>query len=242
MQAVILAAGEGTRLAPLTHTTPKCLVDIAGRPVIDYQLAALRAAGVRTTALVTGHLAAKVDAYLAGRPDVKTVFNDVYKTTNILTSFGYALKAAVNDGEDLFVIAGDVVFEEGLLKRLSGVPGDLVLCVNRKACGEEEVKVVLDGDRVGELGKKLDPAAAYGEFLGVFMARGPVVAAVKALVARMVSGGQGKAYLFDMMNRLIAEKTAEAKAFEVGDALWEEIDFYEDIERVGAKLRGLKAC
>lgn len=242
MQAVILAAGEGTRLAPLTHTTPKCLIDIAGRPVIDYQLAALSVAGVHKTAVVTGHLAPKVDAWLASKPDVKTVYNDVYKTTNILTSFDYALKGAVADGEDLIVIAGDVVFEENLLKRLSAVPADLVLCVNRKACGEEEVKVVLEDGRVRELGKKLDPKTAYGEFMGVFLARGPLVAQVKSLVARMVSGGEGKSYLFDMMNRLIREKTAEARAFEVGDALWEEIDFYEDVERVSAKLRALKAC
>jgi choline kinase len=241
MQAVILAAGEGTRLAPLTLTTPKCLIEIAGRPVLDYQLRALRAAGARVTTVVTGSLAQKVESYLAPLSGTQTVHNEVFKTTNILVSFWRALRDAVVDGEDLIVIAGDVVFEEGLLAKLDAVPGaGLVLCVNRKACGEEEVKVLLDGDRVSELGKKLDPAKAYGEFLGVFMVRAALVPAVKTLAGGMVAGGEEKAYLFNMLNRLISEKKADVKAFEVGDALWEEIDFYEDIERVSAKLKGLR--
>lgn len=69
MKAVLLAAGLGTRLRPLTDTVPKCLVDVGGRPLLDIWLDALGALGVDEVLVNTHHLAGRVVAHLAGRAD-----------------------------------------------------------------------------------------------------------------------------------------------------------------------------
>ena len=55
MQAVILVAGQGVRLRPLTDNCPKCLVQVGGKPILRYQLEALCDAGVRECVIVVGH-------------------------------------------------------------------------------------------------------------------------------------------------------------------------------------------
>jgi mannose-1-phosphate guanylyltransferase len=77
MNALLLAAGFGTRLRPLTDHTPKCLVEIAGRPLLDYWLRDLHAAGVTRFLLNTHHLADKVEAYVSQHPlrdKIQTVY------------------------------------------------------------------------------------------------------------------------------------------------------------------------
>jgi len=66
MRAVILAAGKGSRLRPLTDTVPKPLVPIGGRPLLEYILLGLAGAGVKQVAVVTGHLAEQVESYFGG--------------------------------------------------------------------------------------------------------------------------------------------------------------------------------
>lgn len=79
MNALLLAAGFGTRLRPLTDHTPKCLVEIAGRPLLDYWLRDLHAAGVTRFLLNTHHLADKVESYVSQHPlrdSIRTVYEE----------------------------------------------------------------------------------------------------------------------------------------------------------------------
>jgi mannose-1-phosphate guanylyltransferase len=68
MRALLLAAGRGERLRPLTNDTPKCLIEIAGRPLIDYWLAELRSAGIQQVIVNTHYLADKIAAHLDASP------------------------------------------------------------------------------------------------------------------------------------------------------------------------------
>ena len=83
--AVLLAAGEGTRLYPYTHERPKCLVEVGGRPLLDRALAALEQAGVDEVVIVTGYREDVLAAWLAQRPHrlkVTLVRNELYASTN----------------------------------------------------------------------------------------------------------------------------------------------------------------
>ena len=64
-KAILLAGGLGARLRPLTDRVPKCMVEIAGRPLLDYWFAALSTAGVRNVLVNTHHLPEPVRAFLA---------------------------------------------------------------------------------------------------------------------------------------------------------------------------------
>ncbi len=85
MQAVILAAGQGIRLRPLTDHCPKCLVEVGGRPILRYQLEALADAGVRECVIVVGHRAAQVrDLFGTRFRDVSITYveNEIFDRTN----------------------------------------------------------------------------------------------------------------------------------------------------------------
>ena len=81
MRAIILAAGEGTRLRPHTLDRPKCLVPLAGRPLLAWQADALRRAGVSDITVVTGYRADQVAAL-----GFATVHNDRFRETNMVAS------------------------------------------------------------------------------------------------------------------------------------------------------------
>ena len=87
MKAVVLSAGQGKRLLPLTEENPKCLLEVSGgMPVLGFQLGALARAGVERAVLVVGFGAARVEAWLAANPvpgiACETLFNPFFQTLN----------------------------------------------------------------------------------------------------------------------------------------------------------------
>ncbi len=236
MQGVILAAGSGRRLAPLTDSLPKCLIPIENKSILSYQIEALRKGGIREICVVAGSHKEQVSDFLKTEREVSLVENPEYQTTNVLTSFWCALNSLKD--EDLLIMAGDVIFDGAVTKGLVQEAGtELTLCVTQRKCGEEEVKVVVEGERVLKLGKKLDPKRAYGEFQGIFLVRRKALLSIRAIVNEMISSQQVQNYLFDVINRFILEKRGGVKAFDIRDAFCEDIDTQEDIERVSRKMR-----
>lgn len=236
MQALILTAGEGGRLKPLTDHLPKCLITVAGKPILDYQLSALRPSGVKEIWIITGAHESLVRKHVAHDGMIHTLFNPDFRTTNILYSFWLGLGALPSE-EDLIVLAGDVVFEEAVIERLVvSDSSEVILCAHRKACGEEEVKVVRKGLEVLRLGKTLSPKDSYGEFLGVFYLKKTLLPRTRDIVGQMIQKGQKGCYLFDLLNRLIEEKPGCVSMLEVNDLLWEDIDFPSDVQRASEKI------
>ena len=112
MRTIILAAGEGTRLRPKTLDRPKCLVEFAGRPLLDYQLASLREAGLEDITVVTGYLAKSIEARFPS-----TRHNPRWANTNMVVSLMEA--ADLLDGAtDLLIAYGDIVYEASILSAL----------------------------------------------------------------------------------------------------------------------------
>src|SRR6266851_3132710 len=110
MQGLILAAGRGSRLV---SSTPKCLVEVGGRPLLSHQVDALRAMGVDGVTVVVGHGEERVRAHLDDGAGV--VVNDRYAETNSLYSFWLAREAV---REDVLVLNCDVLFPGEVLERL----------------------------------------------------------------------------------------------------------------------------
>lgn len=111
MKAIILAAGLGTRLRPITNTTPKSLVKVMDEAMAERQVRFLKEKGIEDITIVTGYLAEKFD-YLKEKYGVKLVFNDKYdKYNNIYTM--YLVKDILPDS---YVIEGDIYMNNNIFR------------------------------------------------------------------------------------------------------------------------------
>jgi choline kinase len=175
VDAIILSAGRGRRLLPLTEKRPKCLLPIAGRTVLEWQVGALAAAGIERCTVVVGFGAEHVNAALAGmrvRPDrLQTLYNPRFATADNLVSCWMARHEMRSD---FVLLNGDTVFEPELLQRLlasSSFP--VTVAVGRKAHYDgDDMKVRRRGRRLLEIGKELSPDDADGESVGLLQFRG----------------------------------------------------------------------
>lgn len=125
MRAILLAAGEGTRLRPHTLTRPKCMVELGGAPLLSHQLAALAAAGVYDVTIVTGYRAEKIVAL--GYP---TIHNPRYAQTNMVASLMCAAPL-LDGGDDVLVAYADLVYERRVVEALLDCKAPLATTVDR---------------------------------------------------------------------------------------------------------------
>ena len=108
MKAVILAAGMGTRLRPLTMSFPKCLVPVNSKPILEHQLEALLTAGVRDVILVVGYLSELVSGNYGiryGDMNIHYVQNHMYDRTNNIYSLWLARQHLDNQ---VLLLEGDL--------------------------------------------------------------------------------------------------------------------------------------
>jgi choline kinase len=160
VKAIILAAGSGTRLGSLTADTPKCLLPINGRSLLDHQLEALAAVGITDVTVVAGHMADRVVAHVGGRCHV--VRNDRYASTNSIVSLHAAADIL---RKNAFVVQnGDVLYSAGILKRLLGAPqANACLVDPLRPWTEGEYHVELREGRIIRYARAVPPAQSVGE-------------------------------------------------------------------------------
>ncbi len=168
MRAIVLCAGRGGRLRPLTDERPKCLLELGGRSILERCLAALRGAGLTDILLVTGYRSGAVEAEArkTAGPDPIFVANPDYESTNTAVSLRLAL--AASPGLDCIQVNGDVVFDGGLLSDLLHHPAANAVVVDDSGRLEaEEVKVEARDGYAVRIGKHLAPADCLGEAIGL---------------------------------------------------------------------------
>ena len=122
---LILAAGEGTRLRPLTNTYPKGLVSLLGKPLVSYQIDNLKALEIENIAIVTGYKAEKFNAL-----NCKTFHNKFFDSTNMVESLFAARLFLEQARSDIIISYGDIVYEKKNLETILNTNGELVVMVD----------------------------------------------------------------------------------------------------------------
>jgi choline kinase len=233
MRALILAAGVGSRLMPLTADRPKALVEVAGVPVLERLLRAC-ATVASEAVVVTGYMRERIDSWLerAELPlVVRTVFNAEHATINNAHSLWVARDALA--GDDFVKLDGDLLLSPGLLARLCSAPWRSATLIDRGAALDDEaMKAELREDgSVARFGKWLSVADSHGESIGVErIARedGPrLFEAIEEVVHRE---RVHTAYYEDVYHRLIQTGWVIG-SIDTGDLPWTEIDDAADLER-----------
>jgi choline kinase len=173
VKVIILGAGQGKRLLPLTTEVPKALLDIGGKPLIERQIAAFAEAGAREFVVVTGYAASRMEETLGNMAErlgvaVRTVFNPFYSVADNLASCWMARHEMTGP----FVqVNGDNVFRADLAKLLvSAPPAAIAVAINRKSVYDaDDMKAMLDGGRLTEIGKGLPLEAVDAEAIGFYV-------------------------------------------------------------------------
>lgn len=227
MTSIILAAGMGRRLCA---GVPKCLIEIAGVSILRRQIAALRAVGVDRFIIVVGYRQEQVRTHLADDPGQFTfIVNERFAETNTIYSLYLARE---HFGSGFLFANGDVLFDWRLPAAMqSGVvsPDATVLAIKPGRCGQEEVKAIVHDGRVVRIGKQLDPARSFGEFVGVARFGGVMVPALAQMLVRCVElEGIVGDHFEQAVDRLCMEGLP-VLPIDVGGLPCCEIDFSEDL-------------
>jgi choline kinase len=166
-KAVILNAGEGKRMRPLTAVKPKCLLKLNSLTILEHQLINLIECRIKEVILVIGYRADQIIRKIEGlnfELDVKFMYNPIYYKTNTVYSLWLA-KERIKD--DFVYLNGDLVFHKEALERLLNSHYDTCIAVEKKQVSKEEVKVRLDSNLVKAIGKDMELSRAHGEFIGI---------------------------------------------------------------------------
>jgi choline kinase len=240
--AVVLAAGEGTRLRPHTLDRPKCLVEVGARPLLGRALDALARCGVERVVLVTGYREDALLRFLAARPggpQVVPVRNEEYASTNNAYSL-WTARAAVPGA--FMLLDADLLFEPAVLAAVLAAQGEAVLAVDRRPdLGEEEMKVLLGPDvSVTAVNKTMDPAQAIGESVGVARFSADAARALWDRLDAQVRAGQRNVYYELAFEQMIAAGWRYRVA-DVSGLLCMEIDTPADLDAAHALARRIDA-
>ncbi|WP_445190988.1 phosphocholine cytidylyltransferase family protein [Sphingomonas sp. Tas61C01] len=230
MKAIIIAAGQGSRLLPLTLDMPKCLVRVGGRAIIDHQLDAAEAAGITDAVVVGGYRIDQVGDHLArraGKIATTLVFNPFW---SISSSIG-SVWAAHDHLRDAFMLMnGDTVFAASVIvDAVRAAPPGLTLVVEATTdIHQDDMRVAIAGRRVAAVGKGLDPAVADHRSLGIVLSTGGDAYA-RALRDTIAAPGGTDAYHHAVVARLAAHGVNALVVDPAAD--WQEVDAPADIAR-----------
>jgi choline kinase len=225
--AVLVAAGRGSRLHPLTERMPKGLLPIAGEPLLVRSVRLLQRAGVRRIAVVVGFEKAQIEQHLGDRCAV--LVNPFYTLCNNLGSLWFA--RAFVGAEPFVYLHGDVVFDPEILERaLEGASerDELHLVAEYGPVDEEAMKVCAGEDgALLDIGKEVPLEQATGEWIGLGLVNSPA-RLFEVVQDELLRGGHAQ---YDAAAFLrLAREGARVRCSPTGALPWREIDFVEDYE------------
>ena len=237
--AIILAAGTGSRLWPLTNEIPKCLISIGGLPILHHQLSALEKNKITDITIVVGFMADAVRQYAENcfrRLKIEFVHNPIFENTNTLYSLALAASSLKNKG-GILLINGDVVFDLAIIGLLGATQTDKSFAaIVKRRCAEEEIKFSLAHDgSITNLNKKIDPAVALGEAIGINKFSKKFWAALAYNLKRLQDASPNEYFEFAVEETIRGGN--KIYPCDVGKHFAVEIDFWEDLEKAERVIR-----
>jgi choline kinase len=245
MKALILAAGEGTRLRPYTLDRPKCLVEVEGVSLLDRQLAVLRSEGVADITLIGGYR-----SDMLKRPGLGLELNPRYAETNMVWTLFSAEQALQGD---LVLAYGDIVYSRDILRSLLASPADISVTIdldweqywrarNENPLDDAETLRMNAAGHIIEIGQKpVSLDQIQGQYMGLmkFSPRGLDILRYTFHRAQAAGSLCGKlpenAFMTDLLQLMIDEGNA-LSAVKVNGG-WVEVDTVSDLESAVTRER-----
>ena len=245
MKGIVIAAGMGNRLRPLTKQKPKCMLELGGKPIIQHQIDVLRSLGIKDLSIIKGYHADKIDLKSL---NIKYYLNENYQSNNILESLFYAEQEIEGD---VIILYSDIIFNMRVVEKLLESDEEISIVVdvdwkknyiNRLDHPIDEAEnVVFDEKRyLNKIGKTIsvDKGQISGEFIGMLKLCGQGALNFKKLYhesrAKYLNGPFQKApnisqaYLTDLLQEIV-DCGNKVYCVQIHNG-WKEIDTYEDYQ------------
>ena len=230
MIGIILAAGIGKRLMPLTKDISKTLIKVGDREILEYIIRGFISVGIKKVRVVVGHGKEKLIKELKRLSerygfDFDTVENEIYRDTNT----GYSLLKALNlDGlEDIVIVNGDVVFDFRILRNLVEEDRTSIVVDNVKKLTKESFKVKIRDGLILSMGKEVPIEESSGEFIGISLVKKEDYMIFRKILEDIVSRNVNEYY--DVAFKELC-KVKPLNIVYTNGLRWTEIDFPEDLE------------
>src|SRR5689334_15010050 len=239
MKAIILSAGQGSRLGHLVDGKPKCLIDFNGRSLLDRQLDTLDANGVHEAVVVTGFHDELVDQTIERRssgPAVRTIYNPFFKVAD---NTGSLYMAREELSGDCLVWNGDtLVSRELMAKVVANQRSGICVTIDRKADGydDDDMKVVEEGGRLKAIGKRISDGV-NAESIGLLAFRAGGAEQFRDAIEQAMRTSEGTTIWYLRVINHIAQ-SKDVWTLDIQGEEWGEVDFPEDVANAQSLTAG----
>jgi len=235
MKAIMLAAGSGTRLLPLTQEIPKCLVSIGEEVILERQLRAMEKVGVGRVVIVGGVFVEKIEAFIYKKNyslDIRVIFNPFYARSNNLASLWFAKEEM---SEPLILVMSDLVFDEEILRKglHASLRGEICFFMKRmKEYEKDSMKLEIQNNQVINLGKNLSASQVGGMSLQMvlFSQRGALK--MRDMIEQMVHKEENLDQFYTIAVKELINGGLQVTYIDMGELYWYEIDEVDDLKKV----------
>ena len=238
MKAIILAAGKGERLMPLTSDKPKSLLELKnGITLLESQLINIYKSGIKKVIVVTGYQTEKIESKVEFYSDkynidIKIIYNPFFDISNNLISLWQARHEMASD---FIIINGDDIFKESVLSGLIKYDKNEIITMvidRKKKYDLDDMKLIIKNEKILRVSKNIPLDVANGESIGMIRVTGKARSIVVSTMEKMV---RNKKYMdvfyLEMIQKLI-NKGIPVGSYEISSKDWAEIDFHPDLEDI----------
>jgi len=230
MKAVILAAGQGTRIRSVHGEHPKCLIEVDNATILDHQLDALYKSGITDVTIVVGYEKEQIINHVRGRKlsraqRVHFVENPAFAITNNIYSLWLALNWV--RGDSFIVLNADVIFDADVLDRAIQTDAPISMIVD-PLLRDETMKVIILGERVIQMSKKIPREQFNGTYIGITIFSKDIQARFFNKMASLISAGRVNDFFNVAVQELVDEGVNVGYTSTDGLA-WAEIDDPTDL-------------
>jgi choline kinase len=232
LDLVVLAAGVGSRLHPITDETPKCLVRVAGKPILWWlldQVRELRGWQDLRTYVVVGYRANDVSAFVEALDfPVNLIVNADYETTNNMYSLSLSFRHLDHD-RGLVVVNGDCIYARGILRSFLALRSSAI-AVDSSAYYKESMKVKVVNGKVRSISKEIKPAANVFTAIDLYKFSDSVRNTLIDVTMSFINGRDLTQWTEVAINRMLQDENIHVAAHDIAGKPWIEVDTPEDLK------------